>query len=64
MQDLANLQLAVTKRTTYEYFWMLDDNNNRPKDMVKNKVVGIFFEQKADYASIKKEIDSIFLYTH
>lgn len=52
MQDLANLQLAITKRTTYEYFWMLDGNDNRPKDMVKNKVVGIYFEQKADYASI------------
>jgi endo-1,3(4)-beta-glucanase len=52
MQDLANLQLAVTKRTTYEYFWMLDGNDNRPNDMVKNKVVGIYFEQKADYASI------------
>lgn len=52
MQNLANLQLAVTKRTTYEYFWMLDGNKNRPKHMVENKVVGIYFEQKADYASI------------
>ncbi|KAL7315362.1 endo-1,3-beta glucanase [Mucor circinelloides] len=51
MQNLANLQLAVTKRTTYEYFWMLDGNKNRPKHMVENKVVGIYFEQKADYTT-------------
>ncbi|KAI8057522.1 endo-1,3(4)-beta-glucanase [Gilbertella persicaria] len=49
--DLANLQLAITKRTAYAYFWMLDDNTNRPVDMVRNKVVGIYFEQKADYVS-------------
>jgi endo-1,3(4)-beta-glucanase len=49
LRDLANLQLAVTKRTTYEYFWMMDDNKNRPAEMIKNKVIGIFFEQKADY---------------
>ena len=52
MSNLAALQLAITKRTTYEYFWMLDDNKNRPENMIKNKVVGIFFEQKADYVSM------------
>lgn len=51
LSDLADLQLAVTKRSTYEYFWFLDDNQNRPKEMVKNKVAGIFFEQKVDYVS-------------
>lgn len=51
MVDLANLQLAVTKRSTYEYFWFKDDNKNRPAAMVKNKVAGIFFEQKVDYVS-------------
>lgn len=48
---LANLQLAVMKRATYEYFWMLDGNENRPPAMIKNKVAGIFFEQKIDYVS-------------
>ncbi|KAG1196166.1 hypothetical protein G6F35_013051 [Rhizopus arrhizus] len=48
---LANLQLAVTKRTAYEYFWMLDGNKNRPAEMVKNKVAGIYFEQKVDYTT-------------
>jgi endo-1,3(4)-beta-glucanase len=51
MVDLANLQLAISKRTAYDYFWMLDDNKNRPKEMIKNKVIGIYFEQKADYVS-------------
>ncbi|KAI9248659.1 hypothetical protein BY458DRAFT_560123 [Sporodiniella umbellata] len=48
---MADLQLAVTKRTTYEYFLMLDDNKNRPREMVKNKVSGIYFEQKVDYTT-------------
>jgi endo-1,3(4)-beta-glucanase len=51
MADLANLQLAITKRSTYEYFWYMDNNKNRPIEMVKNKVAGIFFEQKVDYVS-------------
>ncbi|KAI8385795.1 endo-1,3(4)-beta-glucanase [Blakeslea trispora] len=53
--DLANLQLAITKRTTYSYFWMLDNNTNQPASMVKNKVVGIYFEQKLDYVSVLLE---------
>ncbi|KAI8391179.1 endo-1,3(4)-beta-glucanase [Radiomyces spectabilis] len=51
MTRLATLQLAITKRTTYEYFWMLDSNKNRPRDFIKNKVTGIFFEQKIDYTT-------------
>lgn len=50
--NLAALQLAITKRTTYEYFWMLDNNKNRPRNIIQNKVIGIYFEQKADYVSI------------
>ncbi|CDS06153.1 hypothetical protein LRAMOSA08681 [Lichtheimia ramosa] len=49
--NLAALQLAITKRTTYEYFWMLDDNKNRPPNIIQNKVIGIYFEQKADYTT-------------
>ncbi|KAF7727727.1 hypothetical protein EC973_007186 [Apophysomyces ossiformis] len=33
LYKLASLQLAITKRTTYEYFWMLDSNKNRPVSM-------------------------------
>ncbi|KAI9245682.1 endo-1,3(4)-beta-glucanase [Phascolomyces articulosus] len=51
MSRLASLQLTIIKRTTYEYFWMLDNNKNRPKKMIKNKVVGIYFEQKTDYTT-------------
>ncbi|GAB5587812.1 endo-1 [Umbelopsis nana] len=48
---LSNLQLALSKRTTYSYFWLKDDNNIMPSGIVKNKVVGIYFEQKADYTT-------------
>nr|4K3A_A Chain A, glycoside hydrolase family 81 endo-beta-1,3-glucanase [Rhizomucor miehei]4K3A_B Chain B, glycoside hydrolase family 81 endo-beta-1,3-glucanase [Rhizomucor miehei] len=51
LTKLASLQLAVTKRTTYEYFWMLDGNKNRPENIVRNKVIGIYFEQKTDYTT-------------
>ncbi|KAI7881547.1 hypothetical protein K492DRAFT_145987, partial [Lichtheimia hyalospora FSU 10163] len=30
---------------------MLDDNKNRPQNIVQNKVIGIYFEQKADYTT-------------
>ncbi|KAG0744677.1 hypothetical protein G6F57_008290 [Rhizopus arrhizus] len=30
---------------------MLDGNKNRPAEMVKNKVAGIYFEQKVDYTT-------------
>jgi endo-1,3(4)-beta-glucanase len=45
------LQLALSKRTAYDYFWLKDDNKIMPSGIVKNKVVGIYFEQKADYVS-------------
>ncbi|CAO3587930.1 unnamed protein product [Absidia cylindrospora] len=49
--QLADLQLDIMKRTTYEYFWMLDSNKNRHIGLVMNKVVGILFEQKTDYTT-------------
>lgn len=54
--NLSNLQLALSKRTTYSYFWLKDDNNIMPSGIVKNKVVGIYFEQKADYVSGMTEL--------
>jgi endo-1,3(4)-beta-glucanase len=51
---LSNLQLAISKRTAYSYFWLKDDNKNMPSGIIKNKVVGIYFEQKADYVSYKR----------
>jgi endo-1,3(4)-beta-glucanase len=49
--ELADLQLDIMKRTTYEYFWMLNTNKNRHIGLVMNKVIGILFEQKVDYVS-------------
>ncbi|KAI9301637.1 endo-1,3(4)-beta-glucanase, partial [Cunninghamella echinulata] len=49
--SLVNMQLSIMKKTTYEYFWMLDSNKNRPSDFIKHKVTGILFEQKLDYTT-------------
>ncbi|KAI8971084.1 endo-1,3(4)-beta-glucanase [Pilobolus umbonatus] len=49
--SMADLQLAIIKRTTYEYFYFLDTNRNRPAEIVRNKVIGIYFEQKMDYTT-------------
>ncbi|KAI8092572.1 endo-1,3(4)-beta-glucanase [Halteromyces radiatus] len=61
--QLANLQLDIMKRTTYEYFWMLDSNTNRHIGLVSNKVTGILFEQKLDYVReivlFKKKVNAI-----
>ncbi|KAI7871164.1 endo-1,3(4)-beta-glucanase [Spinellus fusiger] len=51
ISNLAALQFAISKRTSYEYFWFLNNNRNRSKEMIKNKVAGIYFEQKIDYTT-------------
>ncbi|ORX59683.1 glycoside hydrolase [Hesseltinella vesiculosa] len=51
LQELTNLQLSILKRATYEYFWLLDSNQNYPPGFVENKVVGVYFEQKIDYTT-------------
>jgi endo-1,3(4)-beta-glucanase len=43
--------LAVAKRTILTYFLMRSDNTVMPKQFIGNKVTGIFFENKADYAT-------------
>ena len=43
--------LAVAKRTIQTYFLMDSDNKVMPKEFIGNKVTGIFFENKADYAT-------------
>jgi hypothetical protein len=43
---------------------MLDGNKNRPAEMVKNKVAGIFFEQKVDYVSWTMLCHTLHWYLH
>ncbi|CAF3048969.1 unnamed protein product [Rotaria sp. Silwood2] len=43
--------LSIAKRTIQTYFLMDNDNKIMPKEFIANKVTGIFFENKADYAT-------------
>ncbi|OZJ01612.1 hypothetical protein BZG36_05327, partial [Bifiguratus adelaidae] len=49
--QMATLQLSIFKRAANAYFFMRDDNPNHPREFVKNKVPGIFFEHKVDYTT-------------
>lgn len=54
MQQIAKLQLNVMKRSNNKYFLYKDkDFNNEVSinEMKKNKVCGIFFQNKIDYAT-------------
>ncbi|CAF0816447.1 unnamed protein product [Didymodactylos carnosus] len=51
LEGLGRLMLATAKRAIQTYFLMSDDNTALPKQFIKNKVTGIFFENKADYAT-------------
>lgn len=50
-ESLGRLMLAVAKRSIQTYFLMSSDNKVMPKEFIANKVTGIFFENKADYAT-------------
>ncbi|CAG8500206.1 11266_t:CDS:2 [Acaulospora colombiana] len=49
--NLANMMLAILRRSIRNYFLMEDDNRNHPPQFVKNKVTGILFENKVDYTT-------------
>ncbi|CAF0872104.1 unnamed protein product [Rotaria sordida] len=51
LESLGRLMLAIAKRTIQTYFLMDSDNKVMPKEFIANKVTGIFFENKADYAT-------------
>ncbi|KAH7384579.1 endo-beta-1,3-glucanase-like protein [Pyrenochaeta sp. MPI-SDFR-AT-0127] len=51
MEKRGNLMLAIQARTFNSYFYMLSNNTNHPPRFVENKVSGILFENKVDYAS-------------
>ncbi|CAF0928792.1 unnamed protein product [Adineta ricciae] len=50
-EGLGRLMLAVAKRAIQTYFLMDSANKVMPKEYIGNKVTGIFFENKADYAT-------------
>lgn len=46
-----NLMLAIQARSYNAYIYLQTGNRNHPVRYVQNKVCGILFENKADYAS-------------
>lgn len=51
MESRANLMLAVLKRSMNTYMYYKRDNSSMPPQILSNKVSGILFENKVDYAT-------------
>lgn len=50
-EECANLMLAIMRRAINMYMLFSDDNRIQPKRITRNKVSGILFENKIDYAT-------------
>ncbi|KAG6609346.1 putative endo-1,3-beta-glucanase [Phytophthora cinnamomi] len=51
VEDLGSLMLRLNARAVRTYFLMTSDNAIHPPQFVPNHVTGIFFDNKADYAT-------------
>ncbi|KAF2025756.1 endo-1,3(4)-beta-glucanase 1 precursor [Setomelanomma holmii] len=51
MEKRGNLMLAIQARSFNNYFYLQDNNTNHPARFIQNKVTGILFENKVDYAT-------------
>ncbi|CAH6722520.1 endo-1,3(4)-beta-glucanase 2 [[Candida] jaroonii] len=51
MEARSNLMLAIMKRSMNMYMLFSDDNTVQPKNFIRNKVAGISFENKLDFAT-------------
>ncbi|ETP46118.1 hypothetical protein F442_07592, partial [Phytophthora nicotianae P10297] len=51
VEDLGSLMLRLNARAIRTYFLMTSDNTIHPKQFVPNHVTGIFFDNKAAYAT-------------
>ncbi|KAL3664655.1 hypothetical protein V7S43_010404 [Phytophthora oleae] len=51
VEDLGSLMLRLNARAICTYFLMTSDNTIHPKEFVPNHVTGIFFDNKAAYAT-------------
>lgn len=51
MESRANLMLSIMKRSMNMYMLYSDDNKIQPPQFIKNKVAGISFENKIDFAT-------------
>ncbi|KAF2137622.1 glycoside hydrolase family 81 protein [Aplosporella prunicola CBS 121167] len=51
MEARGNLMLALQARSFQNYFLMESNNRNQPAEIINNKVTGILFENKVDWAT-------------
>ncbi|CAI5728776.1 unnamed protein product [Peronospora destructor] len=51
VEDLGSIMLRLNARAVRTYFLMTSDNTIHPPQFVPNHVTGIFFDNKADYAT-------------
>eukprot|EP00644_Phytophthora_capsici_P000244 jgi/Phyca11/13631/fgenesh1_pg.PHYCAscaffold_4_\ len=51
VEDLGSLMLRLNARAVRTYFLMTSDNTIHPPQFVPNHITGIFFDNKADYAT-------------
>jgi len=51
LEELGTTMLALASTTIKTYFLMQNDNTYHPADFVTNHATGIFFQNKADYAT-------------
>lgn len=51
MEHRANLMLAIMRRSMNMYMLFSDDNKIQPANFIRNKVAGITFENKIDFAT-------------
>lgn len=51
MEQRSNLMLAIMRRAMNMYMLFSDDNKIQPPNFIKNKVAGITFENKIDFAT-------------
>lgn len=51
MEARGNLMLSLMSRAMNKYFLYSDDNNVQPKEIIANKVSGIFFDNKVAYTT-------------
>ena len=58
---IGNLMLAIQSRTFNSYFYLLASNANHPARFLQNKVTGILFENKVDYASLCLRVLHLYL---
>ncbi|KAF2853046.1 glycoside hydrolase family 81 protein [Plenodomus tracheiphilus IPT5] len=55
MEKRGNLMLAIQARSFNSYFYLQNNNTNHPARFIHNKITGILFENKVDYASMQPQ---------